>query len=251
MTLPGHASQGRGPETVLSVRGEARRTVAPDSAELHTPITTTRGSKQDALQSAAVQLDLVTAALTELGGVVLTPESERAPLTWSAQRAVTRPVVTHDPETRRKELGDQIIAEVEMRLGVRDFELLDRIGAALAEFEDVSVRWVNWLVDFDNPAWSAVRSDSIHAAVAKARDYAAALGGRVASLQELADVGLLGADGGGGQRMMRATSASMDWSATGGGDVPSLDPVPLELQASVDGRFLAEGLSLDAATPDA
>src|SRR4051812_21611026 len=97
---------------VLSVRGEARRTVAPDSVLLPGAITLTAGSKPDALHEAAAALDLVTADLRSLGGSPLTPETERAALTWSAFSAATHAEGYHDPATGEHRLTGRVSATV-------------------------------------------------------------------------------------------------------------------------------------------
>ncbi len=79
---------------------------------------------------------------------------------------------------------------------VRAFGLLDALGAVLAAHEAVSVHHVDWQVDWDNPAWQDVRATAIQAAIRKASDYAAALGGSLRTVDHVADAGLLGGDGG-------------------------------------------------------
>lgn len=127
---------------------------------------------------------------------------------------------------------------------VREFDTLDPLGAALAAHDALAVQSVAWHVDPDNPAWPALRATAIHAAIAKARDYAAALGGTLRHVDHIADVGLLG----GGDNLRY--SGSSGWVAQGasltGGQpsTPSLDPVPQELTATIDARFTATEVSL-------
>ena len=130
-------------------------------------------------------------------------------------------------------------------VAVRAFELLDALGAVLADREMVTVQGVTWHVDWDNPAWPLVRADAVQAAIGKGRDYAAALGGTLRGVEHIADAGLLGGDAsqfgftGGSRVTARAASR-------GGGepDAPSLDPVPQELAAVIEARFTADGVSL-------
>ena len=56
---------------LLSVRGEARREVAPDHARVEVTVAASRGSKAEAVRAAAAGLDGLTADLTALGGVAL------------------------------------------------------------------------------------------------------------------------------------------------------------------------------------
>ena len=233
---------------VLSVRGEARRTVAPDSVLLPGAITLTAGSKADALHEAAASLDLVTADLRSLGGMPLTPETERAALTWSAFSAATHAEGHHDPATGEYRLTGRVSATVAVIITVRDFALLDQLGALLAAHERMSIHHAGWNVDPDNPAWPEVRAEAIYSAVRKGRDYAAALGGTLADVVHVADTGLLGGEAAGptglsgSQHFFRAAAATAGGVAAS--DVPSLDPVPQELVATIEARFIAAGVSL-------
>ncbi len=56
---------------LLSVRGDARLTVAPDYVILASTIESSRGSKGEAVRAAASALDHLTADLASLGGVAL------------------------------------------------------------------------------------------------------------------------------------------------------------------------------------
>jgi uncharacterized protein YggE len=139
-----------------------------------------------------------------------------------------------------------VIAAVAVVVAVGAFELLDALGSVLAGRESVTVQGVTWHVDWDNPAWQLVRADAVQAAIGKARDYAAALGGTLRSVEHIADAGLLGGDrsqfGFTGSRAM-ARAASLGGQEH---DAPSLDPVPQELAAIIEARFTAGGVSLTA-----
>jgi uncharacterized protein len=138
---------------------------------------------------------------------------------------------------------------VPVMIAVRAFELLDPLGAVLAAREAVSVQQVGWHVDWDNPAWPAVRAAAIQAAIRKGRDYAAALGGSLSSVEHIADAGLL--EGDHAPRGFAIASAYARTASPGGGEseAPSLDPVPQELAAIIEARFTAAGVSLAAQRP--
>lgn len=116
------------------------------------------------------------------------------------------------------------------------------MGASLAAHEDLSVHEVSWDVDWDNPAWPQVRAAAIRAAISKGRDYAAALGGSLRTVEHIADTGLLG--GADGQSRFVTGRAVHAASMTAESDVPSLDPVPQELTATIDARLTADGVSI-------
>jgi uncharacterized protein YggE len=231
-------------DVLLSVRGEARQTVAPDVAVLVGSITATRSSKADAIQATALVLDNLTAELVGLGGVPLTVESVRSTLTWSAFSARTQVEREHEPKTGRHEPTGRIIATVSLILALRDFGLLDALGAVIARQDEFHVQRVAWHVADDNPAWSSVRAAAIEAAMGQGRDYAAALGGSLTRIEHIADVGLLGGSAEGRPIVARAASARLMSGGGDEGDTPSLDPVPQEVTAVIEARFVASGVRL-------
>jgi uncharacterized protein YggE len=228
--------------TVISVRGEAQRTIPPDRAVLTCAITATRPAKIDALRAAADLLTHLRDALGELGSVPLTPESEGSALTWSAYASRTYPEQQLSTESGRHELTGQVVASVELNLAVRDFRLLERLGTVLAGEVGLDIHHVRWQVDDDNPAWPALRAEAIHAAVRQARHYAAALGGTLGRIESLADAGLLASHE---IRPVRAAAVAHHLARGDGGDAPSLDPVPERITAAVDARFIGSGLSIE------
>jgi uncharacterized protein len=228
---------------LLSVRGEARRSVPPDSAVVAATIECSRGSQPEAVRAAAAELDSLTADLAAQGGVALGADTGRRPLTWSAQSATTHVEHAYDESTGRHQPTGQVTAAVAAVITVRDFGLLDALGALLAAHEAVSVHNVAWQVDWDNSAWQDVRAAAIQAAVRKARDYAAALGGALRTVEHVADAGLLGGDGA-PPRFTASPLARAAAAAGGEPDAPSLDPVPQELAAIIEARFTAGGVSL-------
>jgi uncharacterized protein YggE len=235
-------------ETLLSVRGEARQVVPPDSVTMTAVVAVTRGSKAEAVRTAAASLDSLTAELAAHGGVTLEAGTERRPLTWSAQSATTNPERAHDKKSGVFELTGRVAAVVDVMITVRAFDLLDPLGAVLTAHEALSVRQVSWDVDWDNPGWRDVRAAAIAAAIAKGRDYAAALGGSLRSVQHIADAGLLGGDNAQTQLIARSAGGFAARGAGSGGesDPPSLDPVPQELTAVIEARLVADGVSLTA-----
>jgi hypothetical protein len=84
---------------LLSVRGEARRVVAPDHAQVDVAIAVSQGSKAEAARAAAEGLDGLTADLAALGAVALEAGTSRGPLTWSAQSMATYAERAHDQDT--------------------------------------------------------------------------------------------------------------------------------------------------------
>lgn len=233
---------------VLSVRGEAAQSVAPDFVVLAGSVVVRGDSKRAAVAASAAALDRLTAELSGLGGVARRLDTERSPLVWSAFSAATHAEGEHDKETGRYELTGHYLATVEVAVAARDFDLLDALGSVIADHDEFNVRQVSWGVDDDNPAWSAVRSEAIQAAVRKGRDYAAALGVSLLRVEHVADTGLLGGSGEspGSRRKMSGLFAAR---ASFGGDevdTPSLDPVPQQLTAVIEARFRTTPAALTA-----
>jgi uncharacterized protein YggE len=236
---------------LLSVRADARQTVAPDSATLGGVLETMQESRPDALRAAARDLDQLTDGLTALGGVPLDPASGRRPLTWSAQSATTHAERDHDKQTGRYELTGRVTASVAVVITVRDLELLDGLGTVLAAHQTLSVHDVSWEADWDNPAWPDVRAAAIQAAIRKGRDYAVALGGTLDRVEHIADAGLLGGGADSSSYRFTSTARAAMRAGDGGSDVPSLDPVPQELTAVIEARFTAAGVTLTEPGPAA
>ncbi|MHB1712569.1 MAG: SIMPL domain-containing protein [Acidimicrobiales bacterium] len=228
---------------LLSVRADAHQTATPDTAVLTVSITATRSSKADALQTTASILDDLTTELAETGGVALTVDTERAALTWSAFSTSTHVEREYDATMGCHEPIGRIIASVAVNLAVRNFGQLDTLGAVLARQNELHVQHVAWRVDDDNPAWPAVRAAAIEAAVRQGRDYAAALGGSLRRVEHVADVGLLGENT--GSRHIPTRVAAAGFASTGDdGDAPSLDPVPQQIGAVIEARFVVDGVSI-------
>lgn len=229
---------------VLSVRGDATLPVPADSARLSGALSVLRGSKPEALAEAAAALHRLIGDLASLGGVALTVDTERAPLTWLARSATSWAETHPDKSTGRNEPTGRITATVSVHITVRDFDMLTALGAQLSSHQDLHIHDVRWQVDTDNPGWAQVRAAAIHAALRKGSDYAAALGVSVVEVLHVADAGLL--DGNSGRdHTGHALSAAM-FSGGAPSDAPSLDPEPQELTATIDARLRATAVTLPA-----
>ncbi len=242
MAAEGFAPQ---PGPLVSVRASARREIEPDAVQLTGVLRTTGESKAAALSEAAAKLNNLAADFTALGGVRRTVSTASNPLTWLARSSGTETEQGQDSETSRWGPTGRFAAHVALTVTVRDFDLLDGLGAALAQHETVNLHQVAWLVNEDNPQWPLVRADAIHAAIRQARDYATALGGSLTSIEHLSDVGLLGGTGGETyQNAGRRAAMSAAGQPAGRSDVPSLDPVPQQITAIIEARFSTTGVTL-------
>jgi uncharacterized protein YggE len=228
---------------LVSVRGEARRMVPPDYAIVAVTIEASRGSKAAAVRAAAASLDSLTADLAVWGGVPLDARTGRRPLTWSAQSATTFVERAHDKRTGQYQPTGMVTAAVTVIIAIRAFELLDALGTVIAGREEVRVQEVTWHVDWDNPAWQGVRAAAVQAAIRKGRDYAAALGGSLRSVEHIADAGLLGGERSQPAPASRSALARAVSQGNEGSEAPSLGPVPQELTAIIEARFIADGVT--------
>jgi uncharacterized protein len=221
--------------TTLSVRGDARLAVAPDLATMYCGVRVDDRHKADATRAAAVALDAVLGALRELGGVPLTPGATPA-LGWMARSAGAH--MEHFHEGSKSEMFERAVATAELHIEIRDFALVAGVSSALAEHRAVETDQVRWSVDADNPGWPSVRAAAIHAAIARARDYAQALGGSLLHVEHVADLGLLGTDSG-GEWQSAPLRAARPAAGRAGFEAPSLDPEPQELVAYIEARCSA------------
>jgi uncharacterized protein YggE len=220
---------------IITVRGRAEAMVAPDRGVLHGAVRTIADDKPEALRAAAAMLAQIQSDLGALGGVVRTVETERHPLTWSALAARTNPEWDESGKGGGGQTG-RIIAAVELSISVRDFAMLDDVGAVLAAHSGYDTTYVQWEVDSDNPAWRDARAAAIRDAIEIGRHYATALGGRLQEIEQIADAGLL--DTGARQLSDRVASAHALGFAPDA-SAPSLDPVPQVVSAAIDARFTA------------
>jgi uncharacterized protein YggE len=224
---------------LLSVRADAHLEVPPDEAVLDYAVSAIADDKAGALRTLKVQLDAATGALRDLGGVVRAAGDAPGPLSWLVRSMRSEPQTRWDGTQQRTLRTGKVIASADLVVAVRDFALLDRIGAAFAGHDGVHVRYVHWSVDHDNPGWQRVRAAAIDAALVKGRDYAAALGGSLLRIEHVADLGLLGDRGGEPEGAFRASAMAAPVAPDDEENGPSLDPVPQDLYAGIEARFTA------------
>ncbi|PZS19383.1 MAG: hypothetical protein DLM57_04190, partial [Pseudonocardiales bacterium] len=141
-------------QTALSVRGEARRTVAPDQVSLFSAVNEVADSNSAASSAAAATLTAMLAELADVGGQALTVRTTRGPVTWSTQSFQTREEYDIDQRTGGQRPTGRHRASASVLINVRDFALLDAVGAVLTSRDEVEVHAVNWSVDDDNPDWA-------------------------------------------------------------------------------------------------
>lgn len=222
---------------LLSVRGEAQRTVMPDQVSIFCAVAALEQSTSAARAAAARAVSAVTEALAGEGGEALSIETARAPLTWSVQSIRTRAEYAHNKVTGEHGPTGRYRASASLLVAVRDFALLPQVEATLTSADEIEIHAVDWLVDHDNAGWATVRAEAIHAALLKGQDYAAALGGSIVSVDHIADAGLLAGDTPG--LGVRQATRGMSLTAGGEAEAASLDLQPQILTATIEARLTA------------
>ncbi|MDG4804833.1 SIMPL domain-containing protein [Micromonospora sp. WMMD980] len=200
---------------VVAVRGEAYREVAPELARFTVTAVARDRDRQATLTRLAERAAAVRALLDAAEPAVERRETGQVNV-W--------------PVTKRS--GERVVAwqgSVSTTVTVTDFTSLGELMLRLAEHEQVEVAGPVWSLRPDSPAYREARHAAIADALARAREYAEALGARVTALRELADTGLTAVP------PMLAKAAY----ARSGESVPELelDPAPQSVQAAVEARF--------------
>ncbi|MEV0425949.1 SIMPL domain-containing protein [Micromonospora sp. NPDC049836] len=201
---------------VVVVRGEAYREVAPELARFTVTATARDRDREATLARLAERAAAVRVLLDGAEPAVARRETDQLRV-W--------------PETKRS--SERVVAyhgSVSTTVTVADFTALGELMLRLADQDQVEVAGPWWLLRPDSPAYREARHAAVADALARAREYAEALGARVTGLLELADTGP------GAQPMvLRAVMKGGP-----GGEAPpelELDPRPQPVQASVEARF--------------
>jgi uncharacterized protein YggE len=129
---------------------------------------------------------------------------------------------------------------VRVRVTVADIAILGELVARVADLETAVIEGPHWRLRRSSPVYREARTRAVAEAVARARDYAEAVGSRVTGLLELADTGLIASSAprtpapGGVAYGARSMVAS-------GSELPALDLEPQQqtVYASVEARFQA------------
>lgn len=212
-------------EPLVSVRGQWVAEVEPEVAEVHVAVSARDKNRDETLRRLDERSRAVLALLAAAGDAVERVETEN---------------VRIGPEFKDGRPHERIAGysgSVRHTVTVTGFTALGDLVAHLAGLGLVDVNGPWWRLRTDSAHYRAARMAAARDAVARAKEYAEALGTRVTGLVELADSGLLSeavaAPGG-------FDLAPMAMRAAGGAaEVVSLDlePVRQVVRASVEARF--------------
>jgi hypothetical protein len=200
-------------QPTIVVRGEAYREVPPEQAVFSVTVTA-RDRDREAV------LARLTERAAELRAVLDGyPEA--------IERRETSGVQVYPDLKRGSERVVAYTASAGTTVTVSDFGVLGELLLRLARLEQAVVAGPWWQLRPGSKAGADVRRTAIAEALARAREYAAAVGARIDRLVEIADEG---AGGGGSQPMMRAAAFGAAEDSSGRLE---LDPQQQTVHASV------------------
>lgn len=215
-------------ETIVTVRGEARIEAEPEIAVLGVTV-----AVRDKDRARAVKL--LADRTGDLGELIKGSGD-------AVERIESKPVrvqpIFKDAKVRAA-IG--FYAQGGFSVTVSDFTVLGELVAALGTEELVTLDGPWWQLRPDSPVYRDVRLAAARDSIQRARDYAQAYGGRILSLAQVADTGLLDSEpqwGGwafsGPVQAMRAAASPAAEMAQEIDLMPAVQPV----YAQVEARFL-------------
>jgi uncharacterized protein YggE len=141
-------------------------------------------------------------------------------------------------DKRRDEKVERYQGTVHTTVAVADFSVLGELVSRLGDMELTSVQGPWWSLRRDSDVYRRAARQAVQAAVARARDYAEALGCRLTGLVQLSDEGLSTEVQSGPQvyGMMAAAAPGAD---AGGPPAIDLEPQAQVVRAGVEARFTA------------
>ncbi|MFE3828545.1 SIMPL domain-containing protein [Streptomyces sp. NPDC059092] len=166
------------PETPrVAVRGEAQLEVDPEIARISITIGARGTDRHTALDDLTRRNARVLELVKSYGDAVEKLETGAFSIT---------------PELTRHGRGERVRAyhgRVHLTVELTDFTALGELTTRIADLELTSVSGPWWSLRPDSPAHGQARRQAVREAVQRAREYAEALGARLAALVELADIG--------------------------------------------------------------
>ena len=201
------------PERSITVTGEGKIAVKPDTASLSlgvqaTATTATEGLSRANASAAALIASLKTAGIGDddiaTSGVSIYPQ-------YNSKNTVSGYQASNNVTITVREIG-------------RTGQLID--AAAAAAGDNITVGGVSFYVDDSEALIGAARADAIHNARKRAGEYAAAAGATVGDVIQISEPAI----GGSAQPMFRAASMS---KFSGGGSPMPIEAGTQDLEVSV------------------
>ncbi|MFC9651610.1 MULTISPECIES: SIMPL domain-containing protein [unclassified Streptomyces] len=217
------------PETPrVAVRGEARLEVDPEIARIGIAVSARGTDRRTALDDLTRRNGDVLALVKSYGDAVEKLETGAFSIS---------------PELTKHGRAERIRAyhgRVHLTAELSDFTALGELTTRLADLELTQVSGPWWALRPDSPAHGDARRQAVREAVQRAREYAEALGARLAALVELAD---LGAENTAAYGVPPAPGGLRSRSGYGGAEsaeaapVLDLEPQRQTVYAQVNARF--------------
>jgi uncharacterized protein len=213
---------------VVSVRGEAELVVDPEVVEFTVTVISQARDRREAFERLVKRNDEILDLVRSYGDSVDKVES-------------TGVAVAPDLRRGRDEKVRSYSGSVRVKVTIADFSVLGELLARVADTEAASLDGPYWRLRSASPVYRKARTRAVAEAVARAQDYAGALGSRITGLLELSDTGLTvaarpvpyGPERG---MVMHATRAA---SVSAEPPLLDLEPVEQTVRASVEARFEA------------
>jgi uncharacterized protein len=212
----------------IAVRGEATLDVDAEVAEFTASVEVHEAERVAALERVAERVAAVRAALDQFRDVI-----ER-----HATSHVSASAEKHHHTGEVSFHGNATTIVV-----MSDLDAVGNVMLAVGSLAEVSVWGPSWSVRPASPVHREVRHAAISDAIARARDYAAALGADIVGLVELSDAGLSRSG------EPRAVPLAMAASAARSPRL-DLDPQRLQVRASIEARFTISEPTILAAPID-
>jgi uncharacterized protein YggE len=164
--------------TTVAVRGESVREVEPELARFTVVTTAKDKDRQATLERLRERADALRQFLDRFGEAV--------------ERRETGGLHVYPEAGRRGERVSAYHGSVSTVVTVTDFAVLGEMMLAVAGQDQTQAHGPTWSLRPDSPVHREARADAVADAIARAREYAAALDAEVLELIELADPGLSG-----------------------------------------------------------
>ncbi len=200
---------------IVAVRGEAIREVDPEIAEFSVTVMASDRDRATTLSRLAARVEALRAVLEPYAAAIEKRETSR--LSVSAQS--------------KREKVTAYLGQATTTVVVSDLDVVGEMMLRVADQDQVAVNGPYWSVRPGSPVYREVRQLAITEAIARAREYAQALGAHVTGLIELTDNGMSGG------MPMRGIRFAASMRADAAMPELDLDPQLQQIQAQVEARF--------------
>jgi uncharacterized protein YggE len=210
-------------QPTISVRGEATLEVEPELAVVQVAVMARDKGRERALDLLARRNEQILTVIRSHGAAVERVDSSPAHVSPEFK----------DARARERVYG--YVARTGVTVTVGDFSILSELVMTLAGQEMVTVTGPWWRLRVDSAAYRQARVAAAQDAMLRAREYAAAFGGQVSGLLEVADQHMLTTAREPGPAFMRAAAAGMPQEAA-----PAefdFEPARQTVSAQVEARF--------------